>query len=323
MHNVKRSIAALAVLVLLSACGKSDDNAGASKQPEKEEASSGVTLSADQIKGLGIATAAATAAQYRAESSGYGTVVPLDVIAQADSDFLSAEAVAAQSRAAAKRARYLFTDQGGAVSREAMEAAVAKADADQAALGLARRKAEAAFGLDPPWETGGRRSAIMGKLSSGALALVRVTFPLGALSGGLPQSLAITRLGGRGQRWTSRQLWRAPADPAFPGQGIFALVAGSDLAQNEHVTAFVPAGPMQAGVEVPAGAVVYGEGESWVYVRRGENHFQRVRIDAGHAMGSGFFVPQGAGIAVGDAIVTGGAGLLLARELNPSTEAED
>src|SRR5262249_29633247 len=158
------------------------------------------------------------------------------------------------------------------------------------------RKAQAAFGLDPPWESGGRRGAIMGRLSSGALALVRVTFPLGGLSDRLPQTLSFTRLGG-GQRWSSNEVWRAPADPTFPGQGAFALVAGSDLAQNEHVTAFVPVGAPQPGVDVPAKAVVYGEGESWVYVRKGANNFQRVQIDTGHTDGDGYFVSQGAGIA--------------------------
>ncbi|MBN9587631.1 MAG: hypothetical protein BGN85_14050 [Alphaproteobacteria bacterium 64-11] len=323
MHDIRHSIAALAVLLLLCACGKSGDQGGAAKQPEKEEAASGVTLSPEQVRSLGITMVAARPAQYRAETSGYGTVVSLDTIAQADSDLLAALAVAAQSRAAAKRARYLFTDQGGAVSRESMEAAVAKADADEAQLTLARRKAQAAFGLNPPWESGGRRAAIMGRLSSGALALIRATFPLGALAADLPQTLSITRLGGNGRRWTSNQIWRAPADPAFPGQGVFALVASSDLNQNEHVTAFVPAGAPQPGVEVPAGAVVYGEGESWIYVRKEKDNFQRVRIDTTRAEAGGYFVPQQAGVRAGDAIVTSGAGLLLARELNPSAEAED
>lgn len=322
---MKRPIIVLAALLMLCACGKSekDTQTDAADAPQKQQPATGVELTAQQAASLGITTATAKPAQYRAEASGYGTVVSLDVIAQADSDFLTAQAVAAQSRAAARRARYLFTDQGGAVSRESMEAAVAKADADQAALGLARRKAEAAFGLNAPWESGGRRAAIMGRLSSGALALVRVSFPVGALPHGMPHGLAITRLGGGAQRWTSNEVWQAPADPGFPGQGVFALVAGSDLTQNEHVTAFVPAGAPQDGVSVPAASVVYGEGESWVYVRKGADNFQRVRIDTSHRADDGYFVPRGAGIAAGDAVVIGGTGLLLARELNPSTAAAD
>ena len=318
--RITLAFAALTVLLSLGACGKSDEKSPA--PPEKEAPESGVTLSADQVRGLGIATVAAKPADYRAEASGYGTVVSLDTIAQADSDLMSAEAVAAQSRAAATRARYLFSDQGGAVSRESMEAAVARAQSDEAQLALARRKAQAAFGLAPPWEKSGQHGAIMGRLSSGALVMVRVSFPIGALPETLPESLSIARLGGTA-RWTTKQLWRAPADPAFPGQGIFALVAGSDLTQNEHVNAFVPAGTAQPGVSVPAAAIVYGEGESWVYVRKAADNFQRVPVDTSRRLADGYFVPQDGGIAPGDAVVTTGAGLLLARELNPSTEAED
>jgi hypothetical protein len=321
MPGFKQSATVMVCLLLLAGCGKSDDPSDPGKAADKQ-AASGVTLSADQAQGLGIQTIAAQPAQYRAEASGYGTVVSLDTIAQADSDLMAARAVAVQSRAAARRDVYLFRDQGGAISREAMEAAVAKADSDEAQLTLAQRKAQAAFGLNPPWDSSGRRARIMADLSSGRLVLVRVTFPLGALAGGLPQSLTLARLGGS-QRWTGSQPWRAPADPAFPGRGIFVLVAGSDLAQNDHVTAYVPAGTPQAGVKVPSAAIVYGEGESWAYVRKSDDNFQRVRLDTSRVLEGGYFLPEGAGIAPGDPIVTSGAGLLLARELNPSTEAGD
>ena len=44
-------------------------------------------------------------------------------------------------------------------------------------------------------------------------------------------------------------------------------------------------------------------------------------IDGGRPTGAGYFVSEG--VDAGDAVVTTGAGLLLARELNASTEAED
>jgi hypothetical protein len=314
--------AILISLLLLAACGKSGDQSGSAEPSKKQAASSGVTLSAEQIEGLGIATVPASPAQYSAEAGGYGTVVALDTIAQANSDLLAAQAVALQSRSEADRDTYLYKVQNGAISRQTMEAAAAKADSDSAQLALARRKAQAAFGLNPPWEAKAERTAIMDRLATGALVLVRVTFPIGTFAGGLPQTLSVIRLGG-GQAWTSNRLWRAPADPAFPGWGIFALVAGSDLTQNDHVTAGVPSGQVQPGVTVPAAAVVYAEGESWVYIRRKNDNFQRARVGAGPTLDGGIFLPRSAGIAPGDAIVTTGAGLLLARELNPSTESQD
>jgi hypothetical protein len=318
-----KRFAAMACLVLLSACGKPDDAgkkdvaAAADSQP-----AAGVTLAAEQVASLGLTTAPATAAQYAAELSGYGTVVALDTIAQADSDYLSARATAAQSQAASRRAQYLFRDQNGAVSRESMEAAVAKAQADQANLALARRKAEAVFGHDAPWENDGARASIMGQLASGKLVLVRVTFPLGALEQ-LPGRLILVRLGGGGRRWTSSRIWEAPADPAFPGHGIFALVEGSDLAQNDHVTGLVPAGPPQGGVALPVAAVVFGEGASWAYLDEGKGRYRRVQVDTNRRTEQGYFLPAASGVTPGQPVVVNGAGLLLARELNPSTEPAD
>jgi hypothetical protein len=102
-------------------------------------------------------------------------------------------------------------------------------------------------------------------------------------------------------------------------------VQGSDLAQNERVTAAIPSGAPQAGVKVPAQAVVFGESEAWVYVQTGPRTFLRIKVATDRPLntgegGDGYFVT---GIKPGAKIVVDGAGLLLAHEVNPSTEAED
>jgi multidrug efflux pump subunit AcrA (membrane-fusion protein) len=80
-------------------------------------------------------------------------------------------------------------------------------------------------------------------------------------------------------------------------------------------------GAAQPGVSVPANALVYGENEAWVYLRDKPDHFTRVPVDTAKATPDGYFVSGG--LHAGDPVVTGGAGLLMARELNPSTEAGD
>jgi hypothetical protein len=310
----------LAALLVLVGCGKpQSDEKSADK---KSDDAPGVTLSADQIAALGITTQPAAAGQYRAQASGYGVVTALDTIAQTDAEFMTAQAAAAQSQAAAARAQSLATGEEAAVSRELVEAAQSKAAADQAALALAGRKADAAFGQNAPWQDAASRSAIMARLASGKTVLVRVTFPQDA-GGPSPASLQIARLGAAPKSWTSNKVWDAPADPTFPGRGFYALVDGSDLAQNEHVTASVPVGAPRAGVLVPAKALVYGESEAWVYVQTKPGTFQRTRIDTGNATGESYFVAANGGIHPGQAVVVNGAGLLLARETNPSTEAEE
>ena len=311
---------AVAAIVLLSACSKSPQ---ADKKDDADAATPGVSLSADETKNLGIATAPAQAASWRREIVGFGVVTALDSVAQSDADVLTASAAAAQSEAAAARARSLGTGEEAAVSREVVEMAQSKAAADAAALGLARRKADAVFGMHAPWQGAGERATIMARLASGKTVLVRITFPLGSIGNATPGSLKLTRLGVDAQSWTAAKIWDAPADPALPGRGFYALVDNSDLAQNEHVTAALPVGPAETGVVVPASALVFGDSETWVYVEDKPHHFLRAGVDTGKPVGEGYFLKAGGGIAAGQNIVTSGAGLLMAHEINPSSAAED
>jgi hypothetical protein len=305
----------VAAALLLCACGKSDKAA----EPEKEAAETpGITLKAEEISSLGITVQPATAAQFSNRISGYGVVTALDAIAQADSEFLTAQAAAAQSQAAAARARSLSTGEEAAISREQVEVAQSKAAADAAALALARRKTEAAFGLRSPWRDAATRQAAMRRLASGAAVLVRVTFP--ATGGAVPTTLEISRMGTDGKSWTARTIWDAPADAAVPGRSFYALVQGSDLAQNERVTAAIPTGAAQTGAKIPAKALLFGESESWAYLQTGAHTFLRTKVDISRPLSDGYFVTN---IKPGDKMVVDGAGLLLAREINPSTAAGD
>jgi hypothetical protein len=159
----------------------------------------------------------------------------------------------------------------------------------------------------------------MARLQSGRSALVHVTFPLGSFA--TPKSLTITRLSGEPKSWTATTVWDAPADPSIPGRSLFALLDGSDLAQGERVTASIPVGAPQAGALVPANALILGESDAWAYLKTGPNTYLRTRIDTSRPMDGGYFVTQG--IKPGQDVVTSGAGMLYAHEVNPSTEAED
>jgi hypothetical protein len=313
------ALGCVALLLFVAGCGKTDS------APAKEEkvSESGVDLTGAQMKNLGIATVPARAANWRRNISGYGVVVALDTVAQTDADVATASAAAAQSSAAASRARSLATGEDAAVSREVAEVATAKAATDRAALALAQRKAQAAFGLNAPWRTPAEQAGVMAKLSAGRAVLVRVTFPLGALAGARPKQIAIARLGGSAQVWESTHLWDAPADPALPGQGFYCLLEGSDLAQNEHVTGTIDVGPATAGVFVPQSAVLIGESDTWVFTEPKPGHFEKMRMDIGKPQPGGYFAGKEAGVMAGVPLVTGGAGLLLAREANPATDAGD
>jgi hypothetical protein len=309
-------LAALAALLALAACNKPAPEAD-KKEADKDEGP-GITLTEEQSEGLGLQTAKLSTTTFRGQITGYGMVMTADAVAQTDADIASAEAAASQSQAAAARARELSMGADAAVSRETYEVAAAKAATDQAALTLARRKADAAFGATAPWRGAGR-AAILARLQSGRTLLVKVTFPIGAAV--TPQRFAISRMGANGKSWMTSAVWSAPADAAIPGRSLFALVDGSDLAQGERVLATIPMGAPQAGVLVPRSALVMGESDSWVYLKSGEETYVRSRIDTSRPEGDGYFVAQG--FTPGQEVVTTGAGQLYAREVNPSTEPAD
>lgn len=311
-----RRLFALTAFLLLWACGKPADKPAAKTESETP----GITLKTEEIQSLGIATAPARAASWRQQVNGYGVVAALDVIAQTDAEVMTAQAAAAQSSAAASRARSLSTGEEAAVSREVVETAQGKATADAAALALAQRKTDAAFGRNAPWHSAATRQAIMARLASGRSVLVRISFPLGSMGNQTPQALQIARLGANPKSWTATTVWEAPSDATLPGRGFYALLDGSDLAQNEHVTAAVPIGAAETGVIVPATALIYGDNEAWVYVQTGPTTFLKIRIDTGKALGDGYFVPKN--VRAGQPVVTDGAGLLLARENNPGGTEE-
>ena len=310
----------LALILILSACGPSPTSE--KKAEEGKTSRPGVVLTSEETNALGLQTSTIRTATWRARVLGYGVVVALDTVAQTDADFMAASASAAQSQAAAQRARSLATGDEAAVSREVVEAANAKATADHAALLLARRKADAAFGLHGPWHDPAQRAKIMDRLASGRTVLVRVTVPLGSLRDAILTALTVIRPGATPTSWTAHEIWEAPADPTLPGRGFYALIDGSDLAQNEHVSASVPVGPSQTGFLVPASALVIGESESWVYLRQADGRYVRALVDTAKALSDGYFVPQGGPIGSDARIVTRGAGLLLSRELTPTNAGE-
>jgi multidrug efflux pump subunit AcrA (membrane-fusion protein) len=86
------------------------------------------------------------------------------------------------------------------------------------------------------------------------------------------------------------------------------------------VIAAIPTGTTQTGAKIPMRALVYGESEAWVYLQTAENTFQRTKVDISRPLDDGYFVDN---VKPGDKVVTDGAGLLMAREINPSTATEE
>ena len=311
-----------ACLVLLGGCHKApaavDAAAGATKQPAAA-AEEGVTLSAGQVQKLGIVVSPAKAASYTPEAAGYALVMAHETLAQGAADLITAQATARQSRAALARIEHL-AGTPGAMSADAREAAARQAEVDQAALELARQRLSAAVGQHPPWRGGD--AAMLTALADGRIKLVRATFPLGVIDGITPASLRLERIAPErsGGSWKSTAPWAAPTDASVPGRSFFDLLKDSDAAEGERLLAWTPVGQPEAGVAIPAAAVVISDSKSWCYIERSPGHYVRSEIDTHMPLEEGYFVKTG--VAVGNQVVTESAGLLLAREMNPGTAAD-
>jgi hypothetical protein len=315
------------LLLWLSACQKPTVSAStAATQETKAEADSiedtgtRVSLKLDEVEKLGVATTEAKVIAHTPETTGFGTVMSHDAIAQGVAEFATANAIERQSRAAFARAQKL-AGTPGAVPIENQEAAERQLMVDQAALELAKRRLSGIFGQNPPWKNQDS-NAQLAALAGGETKLVRVTFPLGALGDANPSVIRLAHINavpGR-KMWESKSVWSAPADSNVPGKSFFALLKGSDVGEGERLLAWTPEGSAESGVQIPASAVLINGGKYWCYVEEKPGLFVRTEIDTSMPTAEGYFVTTG--ISAGDKVVTKSAGLLLARETNPSKEAE-
>ncbi|MEO8314487.1 MAG: hypothetical protein ABI645_06790 [Pseudomonadota bacterium] len=295
-----------------------ESEAASASEPAAPERT--VQLAPDDAKHMGITTSAAASTTYAVETSGYGVVLAHELIAQAVADIEVAKAATRQSRATLARVQRL-AGTPGAYGPDTLEGAEHQAASDTAALTLSQRKLTALLGADSRLQ-GEAGEGVLGELASGQAKLVRVSFPLGTARGDAPRSLRIARLdsGGSSDSWRSTTVWDAPADPNMPGRSFFALLQNVSVGEGERLQVWTAGSSSASGIAIPASAIVVKDGGYWCYVEKPAGTFTRVAIDASRPLTNGYFVREG--VAEGDAIVTAAAGLLLAREVNPSTEAE-
>jgi len=312
-----------AVCLPLAGCrqGTHATEAPAADQKDKAApAAEGVTLKPEELEKSGIVTVAAAATTHAPETSGYAVVMTREAIAQAVADLTTAAAAERQSRSVLARGRNL-AGTPGAMPVEAQEAAERQATVDHAALVLVEQRLSAIYGRNAPWKDN-YRGPQLASLAGGTTKLARVTFPLGALGATTPGTLRFSHLGDTqgSKSFESVTVWSAPADASIPGRSFFAVLKGGDAGEGERLVAHAPVGAAEAGVVVPFSAVVINSGKYWCYIEEKPGSFVRTEIDTSTPTDTGYFVK--AGIAPGAKIVTASAGLLLAREINPSAEAD-
>jgi hypothetical protein len=290
------------------------------KDSADEESAVGVELKPEEVERMGIVTEEARALTREPEVSGFGVVLAHETIAQAVAELRTAEAAARQSQSAFQRSKRL-AGTPGAMPADTQETAERQAIADQAALVLAKQRLSSTFGQNPPWKTHENSPELLA-LAGGETKLVHLTFPLGSLGDANPTRVRLAQINASqgGKSWESRSVWGAPADATVPGKSFFATLKGADASEGDHLLSWASVGAPESGVLVPAAAVVVSAGKFWCYVEKKPGTYVRVEVDPSRPTADGYFVTEG--ISAGGKIVTAAAGQLLARETNPSTEAE-
>jgi hypothetical protein len=309
-------LGAALILIVLGGCGR-DAAAPKAAGADEGKPAIGVALDEEERAKLGVELAAVRTATFQSSLDGPARVVDAQTVVAAMAELAKASAEARTSEVALKRARDLYKADK-TVSAETLEAAERQAASDQAQLAVAQAHANLAFGA-APWQSAERREALLAALSSGATVLVSASFPSG-LPAGRPAALALRRIGGGAERWTSTEVWTGPSDPSVPGPALLALLtAPAGLSYGERLVASVATGASLDGTAVPASAIVLAGGEAWCYVQESDEALARRRVDLGRPLPEGYF--QESGFKAGERVVVAGAGLLLAREIG-GAEAE-
>ena len=277
-------------------------------------------LDAATQRRLGVATAPLAAAQRHSAIAGFAKVLDPAPLAVLESDIAQAEAAAQASQAEAARLRALHAADA-TVSQRAVEAAQSQARTDAAKLALLRRRVGLEWGGEIARWPQARRTRLVADLSAGKAALVRIDTPSGQGQIGL-RSVTLT-LGAQGQ---VRAVVLGPArsgDPRLQSPGVIAQVSGPQaqwLSPGLTAPASVSTGDSANGVLIPRAALLRVQGATYAYVRKGDEAFERRRIDGGEAQPEGLFAAGG--FRPGEQVVIAGASALHAAETPAKAEAD-
>jgi hypothetical protein len=279
----------------------------------------GLKLSPQDARRIGLDTVELHSAQYQPAIQAIATAVDPQPLFQLLAEQRTAEAARSASVASFKRIEALFTNRGSA-SRQELDAARAQALQDEVRVASVRRS------LLQQW---GERFAaqdaqtLADAMASGRRALLRIEL-LESMVGALDWSGATLTMPGYADAIAIETAWIAPTANATRPGPVWLAVARTDarlpVDARGRVHIAQTAGALE-GVIVPRSAVVYAEGSSWAFVALTDQHYQRRPLDMTRPTPTGYFVAEG--YAVGERVVSSGAGLLLAEQIGSDSEEDE
>lgn len=292
-----------------------------------------VAVSTTAQKAAGIVTAPLQAVRQRVTIRSYGTVIDPDALARLRRSYADALAQVDKTDADLTYARQEYVRQrklykeGEYASEKAMQQAQAAARSDAAATqaaATALQMEEATMGQKwgdvlAGWVRG--NSGDFEQLIGRRMVLVQLTVAPGQLPAEAPPSALLETP--TGQTVKASLVSAAPqTEPRIQGVSYFYIAPASPgLLPGMNVVGSLLVGPEVEGVMIPGSAIVWWEGEPWVYVRVGAERFQR-RIVRGYTPAAeGWFVSKE--FTPGEEVVVKGAQTLLSQELRSEIQGGD
>jgi hypothetical protein len=327
------------LLPTLLAPGKAEDEDKAKSAlgpPSRVTVKDGVTvltLSAADRQDSGIETARPSPSPAQEPVVGYGTVLDAAPLTELSNRYLEAEsqvqtagARLAVSRGAFERATLLYKDRQN-ISSAQLEGAQGSFEVDKAALEAARsRLTSVAASARQAWGSvlGAAlidRAPLMTRLIERADYLVKVTLPPGAAVARPPET-AIARLNGATQMQLTFVSPATTIDPRVQGISyLYRAAAEAALLPGLNLEVRLLTEAVERGVVVPESAVVWLQGQAWIYLRTDPDTFVRREIALDRPGPDGGYIVTG--LPADAEIAVRGAQMLLSEEFRAQVPIED
>lgn len=292
-----------------------------------------LTVSKYSQQKSGIVTRRLAPFIYRRSITGYGEVLSLQDLLQLRNSYLTAAAQAHKSvlrldlsRNDYARAKALFKSTKY-VSLEKLQTAEAAfysdlADSEAAFQNLSGLKGEILQewgNVIAKWMT--ENSPAAKALIARKFSIILVTLSPDTRMTKAPSSAEIETIGGK--KLEATLISMSPvSNPAIQGASYFYRVPTSpSLSVGMNVVAHLSVGRNTAGVVVPDSAVVWQNGNAWVYLKTGNDRFLRKRLATADRTHGGWFVNKS--IEPGESLVIAGAQLLLSQEFKAHIRGDD
>jgi hypothetical protein len=313
-----------------------DDAESVANPPTRVTMKNGVTvltLSEADLQNAGIEIARLTPAPALDSILGFATVLDPGPLNELSSQYLdaqrqiqTADAKLAASQAAFERANVLYKDQQN-VSTAQLQSAQSSFDVDRTALAAAQSRLNAVSGTArEAWGNVLGKSLIdhtpqFSDLIARRDYLLKVTLPPGVILTSPPETASATLNGDTKLQLTYVSLATA-ANPKLQGIAYFYTAPAQDgLLPGLNLEVSLAAKSAARGWVVPNSAVVWLEGQAWIYIRTDPKTFIRRQIAPNRpAENDGYIVT---GLPAGAEVAVHGAQMLLSEEFRAQVPVED